>query len=391
MFKFKNKNNEQLANEQVVVNSDGTLASDAVNKPLISKRRRVSLPQWATAWLVLIPAMIFLVLFMFYPIINTFFMAFIQDFRWVGGSGSFALGNFISALSQPCQQLDKATGQCLVYNTIPSFGFGNFAEVLTDSVFPKTVYNTMILVVIEVPLTILIALLIATFLNSIKVLRGLFQTIFFLPYVTNTIALGLIFSMLFSSGSGGLMNVFLKNVFGIDPINWLDDSKTATQAAATRFSQGFVIVTYAVWNGLAFKILIFMSGLATIDKQYYDAARIDGSSSWTIWRRITLPLLSPQILYITVTSFIGAFKMYTGVLSVYSNVAAGRSYYFGGEKGEEWMPIVGWIYKQLKTGKGYINPGIAAAGSIVLLCIILLITLVQFAVSKKRVHYQKGE
>ncbi len=382
MFKFhKNKENEQLANTQSV-SGEELLANEAVHARLISKRRRVTLPQWATAWIVLIPAMIFLVLFMFYPIINTFFMAFIQDFRFEVGAGSFALGSFISGIGNACQQYEA--GQCIVKNTLPSFGFGNFQEVLTDPVFPKTILNTLELVVIEVPLTIIIALLIASFLNSIKVLRGLFQTIFFLPYVTNTIALGLIFSMLFSSSSGGIINLILNRCFGIDPINWLTINTTATQGAATRFSQGVVIVTYAIWNGLAFKILIFMSGLATIDKQYYDAAKIDGSSSFTIWRRITLPLLSPQILYITVTSFIGAFKMYTGVMAVYSSQNKG-SYYFGGEKGEEWMPIVGWIYNQLEENT--LKPGIAAAGSVILLCIILLITAVQFAVSKKRVHY----
>lgn len=372
--------------EKPNISFDGgdSLAIDPTKALLISKRRHTTLPQWATAWIVLIPALIFLVLFMFYPIVNTFFMAFIQDFRWVNGAGSFALGNFINALSQPCQSWDTTTGICEVYNILPTFGFGNFAIVLTDPVFPKTILNTLELVVIEVPLTILISLLIATFLNSIKALRGLFQTIFFLPYVTNTIALGLVFNMLFSSGQGGIMNIILNNLFGIDPINWLSPNVTTWSGAASRFSQGVVIVVYAIWNGLAFKILVFMSGLATIDKQYYDAAKIDGSSSFTIWRRITLPLLSPQILYITVTSFIGAFKMYTGVMAVYSSLNRG-AYYFGGEKGEEWMPIVGWIYNQLDAN--FDKPGIAAAGSLVLLAIILLITLLQFAVSKKRVHY----
>lgn len=379
-------NKERIAEEQAVaspsINADGTVAFDVTKARLISKRRRVSLPQWATAWIVLIPALIFLVLFMFYPIINTFFMAFIQDFRWVRGSGSFALGNFLAALTNSCQQWEG--GQCIVKNAVPTFGFGNFITVLTDPVFPKTILNTLELVVIEVPLTILISLLIATFLNSIKVLKGLYQTIFFLPYVTNTIALGLVFNMLFSSGQGGLINVVLHSLFGIDPINWLSPNPTTWSGPASRFSQGVVIVVYAIWNGLAFKILVFMSGLATIDKQYYDAAKIDGSSSFTIWRRITLPLLSPQILYITVTSFIGAFKMYTGVMSVYSSLNKG-AYYFGGEKGEEWMPVVGWIYNQLDSN--FDKPGIAAAGSLVLLAIILFITLIQFAVSKKRVHY----
>lgn len=341
---------------------------------LISKRRHKSLPQWATAWIVLIPALFFIILFMFYPILNSFFMAFIQDFAWVRGAGSFAFGNFVQGLSKS--------------DIIPSFGFGNFATVLQNEHFRQSVWNTFVLVIIEVPLTIIIALLLATFLNSIKALKGLYQTIFFLPYVTNTIALGLVFQTLFSSQEGGIMNLLLK-VFGVSPINWLSPVTIRETGAgpASRFTQGVVIVTYAVWNGLAFKILVFMSGLATIDKQYSDAAKVDGSSSFTIWRRITLPLLSPQILYITITSFIGAFKMYTGVMSVYSGLGQ-SSFYFGGEQGYEWMPVVGWIYQQLdQSGTYYSEPGVAAAGSLVLLAIILFITVIQFAVSKKRVHY----
>ena len=132
-----------------------------------------------------------------------------------------------------------------------------------------------------------------------------------------------------------------------------------------------------------------MAGLATIDSQYYNAAKIDGASNFTIWRRITLPLLSPQILYITITSFIGAFKMYTGVMAVYSDVpkvgsSNSTAYYFGGD-GDDWIPVVGWIYKNLDAHKT--QPGEASAASLILLAIIMVITAVQFAVSKKRVHY----
>lgn len=385
MFKNSKERKEEMELDNVKVTPEGSAVLELKHSTshLIAKKRRVSLPQWATAWIVLIPAMIFLVFFMFYPIINTFFMAFVQDFRWVDGAGSFALGNFFKALGNTCAKMDKKTGECLIGNSVPSFGFDNFVTVLSNKVFLKSILNTAELVIIEVPLTILISLLIATFLNSIKALRGLYQTIFFLPYVTNTIALGLVFQMLFSSGQGGIINMFLSN-FGVSPINWISPYPTEFDGAASRFHQGVVIVVYSVWTGLAFKILVFMSGLATIDKQYYDAAKVDGSSSFTIWRRITLPLLSPQILYITITSFIGAFKMYTGVMSVYSSLNKG-AYYFGGEYGEEWMPIVGWIYKQLD--ENYLYPGIAAAGSLVLLSIILIITGLQFAVSKKRVHY----
>ena len=373
MANTKERRVEEVKQEVVTPSADGTMAFDATKAKLVGRRKLFTLPQWAVAWIVLIPALIFIILFMLYPIINTFLYAFVQDFTYVPGGGTFALGQFIA---------DSTSGGMQA-----SFGFNNFAEVMQNKVFIHSIRNTAELVIIEVPLTILISLLIATFLNSIKVLKGFYQTIFFLPYVTNTIALGLVFNIVFSRGDGGLMNVFLK-MFGVDPINWLAADRVGSVGPATRVHQAVVIVVYSIWNGLAFKILVFMSGLATIDKQYYDAAKIDGSSSFTIWRRITLPLLSPQILYITITSFIGSFKMYTGVMAVYQGVNA-NSYYFGPSSefadGEEWMPVVGWIYRELQ--QNYTRPGISSAASLVLLGIIMVITAVQFAVSSKRVHY----
>ena len=355
-----------------------TVVTEDIKKTLITKRKLFTLPQWAVAWLVLIPAMVFICMFMLYPIVNTFLYAFIQDFSYVPGGGSFALGQFFSGVSE---------------GTVITFGLSNFKTVLGRPDFIESIGNTAILVIVEVPLTIIVSLLIATFLNSIKVLKGFYQTIFFLPYVTNTIALGLVFNLAFSKTPGGLINIFLHDVFGVeDPINWLSSYDYAGLPVSTKFTQGVVIVLYSLWNGIAFKILVFMSGLATIDSQYYNAAKIDGASNFTIWKRITLPLLSPQILYITITSFIGAFKMYTGVMAVYQGVESNTMYFFGtieklgvGREGEAWIPVVGWIYKQLETH--YDAPGVASAASLVLLAIIMAITAVQFAVSKKRVHY----
>ena len=371
---------------------------DIKGKTIIGKRRRITLPQWAVAWIVLIPALFFILLFMFYPIINAFFLAFINDFEWQVGGSSFALGSFFKALSGVECMRDPITQECIgVEAVLPSFGFNNFAVLFKDAEFPKTILNTAILVVVEVPLTIMVSLLIATFLNNIKALKGLYQTIFFLPYVTNAIALGLVFNILFSHTPGGLINILALKLGGT-PVNFLspaaynfsiDGQVVAVSPAASKAIQAVVIVTSAIWNGIAFKILVFMAGLATIDKQYTDAAKIDGSSGFTIWRRITLPLLSPQILYITITSFIGAFKMYTGVMSVYTNTKlASSGFYFGGKNGTDWMPVVGWIYKQMDPSSIYFrNPGVPAAGSLVLLGIIMVITVVQFAVSKRRVHY----
>ena len=347
----------------------GKQVKDVSKAKLVSKRKLIQLPQWGVAWIVLIPALICICLFMLYPIINTSLYAFVNNAMYVKKGGSFAVGQFIAGIKRK--------------NPI-SFGLSNFRQVLTDQTFTKSILNTSILVIVEVPLTIIVSLLIATFLNNIKVLKGFYQTIFFLPYVTNTIALGLVFSLAFSNDKGGLVNIVLSK-FGVEPINWLKYAgATAKQGPATRFHQGVVIVIYSLWNGIAFKILVFMSGLATIDSQYYNAAKIDGASNFTIWRRITLPLLSPQILYITITSFIGAFKMYTGVMAVYTGAEA-DAYYFGGPDGREWMPVVGWIYNELHLNYKY--PGKASAASLVLLAIIMAITAVQFAVSKKRVHY----
>lgn len=348
--------------------------SDINTRKLTSKRRRVTLPQWATAWLVLLPALIFLSLFMFFPIINTVISAFIQDFMILPIRRIFSLGQFIKGVYSE-DFISDAT-----------FGINNFIEVLRSPTFIQSIGNTAILTIIEVPLTIFVSLLIATFLNNIKVLKGFYQTIFFLPYVTNTIALGLIFNIAFGKNEGGLVNIVLKNVFGKDPVNFLDAYEGNTVGAlSSKLTEGIVIVTYSLWNGIAFKILVFMAGLATIDSQYYNAAKIDGASNFTIWRRITLPLLSPQILYITITSFIGSFKMYTGVMAVYQGEHSGGGYYFGGnlKDPDRWIPVVGWIYKNVDA----VFPGKASAASIVLLCIIMVITAVQFVVSKKRVHY----
>lgn len=358
---------------------------DATKAKLISKRKLIQLPQWAVAWLVLIPALIFITMFMLYPILNTFLYAFIQDFSYVPGGGSFALGQFFAGLNNE------------LFDTV-RFGLSNFSEVLDRPDFTASIGNTAILVIVEVPLTIIVSLLIATFLNSIKVLKGFYQTIFFLPYVTNTIALGLVFNLAFNKTPGGLINILLMNVFGVEnPINWLSSTAyTEGGPLSTKFTQGVVIVLYSLWNGIAFKILVFMSGLATIDSQYYNAAKIDGASNFTIWRRITLPLLSPQILYITITSFIGAFKMYSGVMAVYQGAESTGAYFFGTVAGKDgsinpedigtaWTPVVGWIYKELESN--YKAPGVASAASLILLGIIMVITAVQFAVSKKRVHY----
>lgn len=376
------KNEATLEQPQVVTEepNNSQHAQTSYYEAGVNKRH---LPQWALAWMVLVPALIFLILFMIYPIINAFIIAFLEDFSWVNGAGSFALSNAIAA-HKLVGVIDPETG-------LPFFekgfqlGFGNFAALFvegtfSDGGFMKSLGNTGLIVIITVPVTIIVSLLISALLNSIKVLRSFFQTIFFLPYVTNTIAIGAVFNALFIT-KGGVVNVAVGEIvswFGgtYDPINWIDQFASYWHAFV-------VILLYSVWNGLAFKILVFMGGLATIDKQYYDAARVDGAKGFTIFRRITVPLLSPQILYITVTSIIGSFKAYTGVKAVFVGGAGNDAFYFGGKFGKLWTTAVGWIYERIYDQK----PGIAAAGSLTLLGIILIVTLLQYVVSNRRVHY----
>ena len=321
------------------------------------------LPEAAKGWIALIPALIFLVVFMLYPIINTFMMSFCNNFYWVGNSNSsFVLTNFFAG------QRNTRAGVQL------SWGFENYIRVLQDDDFKDALINTGLIVIISVPLTILVGLLIAVALHSIKPLQGFYQTVFFLPYVTNSIALGMVFNAMFSSSAGSFINT-LTSVFGISPQHWLDIN-------ATKWSMFFVIVIYSIWNGIAFKILVFMSGLSSIDKQYYDAARIDGASKKTILRRITIPLLSPQILYVTITSFIGACKSYSQIISLFSKGAKN----FGGSDGKAWITVVGYIVRLIDS-TGNSSQGRGAAGCVILLIIVLIITAVQFLVSKKRVHY----
>lgn len=297
------------------------------------------------AIIALAPMLIILIIFTFYPIINTMIISFFPSYNY----------NF---------------------NTFGDFGFGSYQKVLLDPNFWNALGITALMVVVSVPISIIVALLITVVLNSIKPLRGFFQTIFFLPYVTNGIAFGLVFATIFSPQPYGLVNTML-SWFNIDPVAW-----TGEAAYVPLWAGIFVITVYSVWNGLAFKILVFLSGIQGIDKQYYQAAQIDGASKFRVFRKVTLPLLSPMVLYITITSLIGAFKAYSSVVSLYGeNMGNGSEGTF--------MTAVGYIYKffgTIQKGRPE-NLSIAAAAAVVLFVFILIITGLQMLYNKKRVHY----
>ncbi len=304
--------------------------------------------QWK-AWLYLAPALILLLIFTVWPILNTLRIAFLEDYG----------------------QLSELGGETF------NFGFGNFKQVIEYQKFLDCLKTTLILCVTTVPISTFLALIIAVCLNSIGPLRRFLQTIFFLPYVTNTIAIGMVFAAMFnivgtidSSGTRIVTKGIVNNViefFGGHYINWINNNSTYTHNM-------IVLIIYIVWNALPFKILILLGGLQSVNKQYYEAAKVDGTSRIRTFWRITVPMLSPMIAYVVITGFIGGFKEYSSVVGIFGQVEA--------EQGKL-MTMVGYIYQSLGSNK----EGRASAAALILFCIIMVVTLINLYVSKKKVHY----
>ena len=288
-------------------------------------------------WLYLLPAFLFLGVFMVYPLIDVFIYAFEEDF------------NFVTQM----------------YSGI---GIGNFEKVLGDPYFHQALKNTLILVLITVPLSTGIALVISLGLSSIKWLRKLFQTIYFLPYVTNTLAVGLVFMILFkpTEYTDGMVNLLI-NLFGGSTVDFIEGPYWAKM---------FVLCFYTIWIVMPFKILILTGSLASVNQTYYDAAKIDGTSKSRVFWRITLPMISPMVSYLVITGFIGAFKAYSDSVALFGsnlNVAGMNT-------------MVGYVYDMLYGASGG-YPSYASAAAVILVFIVLTITVINLFVSKKHVHY----
>ena len=289
-------------------------------------------------WVYLLPAIIFLGLFMVYPLVDVFIYSFEEGYN---------------SASQ----------------TYYGVGLYNYSYVLHDPYFLQAVKNTFILVIFTVPISTGIALLISVGLSSIQKLKELFQTIYFLPYVTNTLAVGLVFMILFKKTpyTDGLVNLVLR-WFGGNSVDFIDGPYWAKM---------FVLCFYTVWVVLPFKILILTSALASVKQDYYNAAKVDGTSKLRIFTRITMPMISPMLFYLIITGFIGAFKAYSDAVALFGtnlNTA-------------EMNTIVGYIYDMLYGNSGG-YPSYASAAAIILFTIVLTITCINLLVSKKHVHYE---
>ena len=285
------------------------------------------------AWLYLLPALIFLILFMVYPLIDVFIYSLEEGY------------NFAS-------------------QTYYGVGSYNYSYVLHDPYFLQPVKNTFLLVIITVPVSTGLALLVSVGLSSIKPLRELYQTIYFLPYVTNTLAVGLVFMVLFQKTeyTDGLINLLIEAVGGT-AVDFIDGPYWAKM---------FVLCFYTVWVVLPFKILVLTSALASVNPDYYKAARVDGTSKLRTFTKITLPMISPMIFYLVITGFIGAFKAYSDVVALFGTDlnAAGMN------------TIVGYVYDMLYGASGG-YPSYASAAAIILFAIVLAITCINLLVGRK--------
>lgn len=284
------------------------------------------------AYLYLLPALVILVIFNIYPIYKSFAMSFYTDY------------NFFQ-------------------NIVNAYGFDNFVKIFNDPNFYLAVRNTFIFVIGVVPVSIVLSLAIAFLLNQIKWLSSFFRTVYFLPFVTSTVAISLVWSWIYHTRFG-LMNYFL-SFLGIDPIAWLTDPKYAMLA----------VVIMAIWKSLGFNIILFLVGLNNIDKTYYQVAEVDGAREWQRFTNITIPLLSPTTFLITVVGTINSFKVFDEVYAM-----------FQGRPGpaKSTLTVVYYLYEKFYTEYQY---GIAAAAGVVLFVIILIITLIQIIYNRRFVHY----
>jgi multiple sugar transport system permease protein len=304
-------------------------------------------------WLYLAPAIVLLLIFTGWPIVNTLRMAFSNDYRALAEVGGAQF----------------------------EFGIKNFLTVIRYDGFITCLKNTMLLCVLTVPISTILALVIAVSLNSIKFLNRFLQTIFFLPYVTNSIAIGMVFAAMFNivgNNIGGEKEIIetwgiVNNVLmwlGIQPINWIN-------AGSEYWANIVVMVVYIVWNALPFKILILLGGLQSVNKQYYEAAKIDSTPKLRVFTKITVPLLSPMITYVTITGFIGGFKEYSSIVGIFGDGMGPP-----GNRGSL-NTMVGYIYDALADS----SEGYASAAALILFVIIFIVTRINLAVSKRTTYY----
>lgn len=336
--------------------------SNEPKTPVFTKIKKFLKSQ--NGWLFILPAMILMLIFTFYPIVNALISAFKENYKGLTGNyDGWGFANFKAVI----------TGEA------PKSELGEI-NALPPADFIDCLINTLIFAFISVPASTILALLISVGLNSIKVLQKAYQTIFFLPYLTNSLAMGAVFATFFNivgtsanTETLGLVNNVLQ-LFGLSPINWINTFQLGE--GFNPWAGRFVVIIFEIWSGLPFKILIIFSALQAVNKQYYDAAKVDCANKFRTLTKITVPLISPTLSYLLVTGLMGGLKSYSAIVGLFGDKMGPANDY-------EMGTMVGYIYSCIGSG----STGYAAAGSLILFGIIMVFTLINLYVSKKKVHY----
>lgn len=283
------------------------------------------------AYLFLLPTLAVIGLFSLYPVVKAFTLS-LTDYHALRRAGDF-------------------------------IGFQNYREILVDPLFWKAVKNTAVYVVGTVPITIVLALMIATLLNQQIRMRAFYRLAYFVPYVTTSVAISMVWAFIYHD-QWGLLNQIL-GWFGVSPQQWLLDPKWTM----------FTICVLAVWKSLGYTVVIFLAGLQNMDRELMNAARVDGANERQVFWNVTWPMLSPTTFFITITTIINAFKVFTEIFVMY-----------GGKPGplREGITIVFYIYEKAWDDK---LMGYASAAAYILFFMVLAVTIFQFWYARKRVHY----
>lgn len=281
------------------------------------------------AWLYLLPALLVLGIFQIYPIGKSFLMGFYTKFDYLT-------------------------------DVVYEWGFGNFTNLIQDSDFLLAIKNTCTLVIFAAPLSIAVSLFFAVLLNSNIRFRRVFQSIYFLPFVTSMVAVSIVWAWMLNKDFG-LINSILK-LFGISKVAWLTNPKMTLP----------ILVVLSIWKGLGYRVIIFLAGLQNIDTQYYSAARLDGAGVLSRFFHVTLPMLKPTLVFLSITTVIDVFKTFDEVYIMYSNTPGPL---------KSGLTIVYYIFTKFYRHWEFSS---AAAAAFVLFLIIFTITLLQFLLTNRK-------
>lgn len=300
-----------------------------VRKPKMTKRQRSELI-WG--WLFILPTMIGLVILNIIPIFQTIYQSFFK-------TGAFGRGNIF-------------------------VGTENYERLFADGMIWQALFNTLKYAVIQVPFSIAIALVLAVLLNRKMKGRSVYRAIFFMPMVAAPAAVAMVWEWLYNSRFG-LLNHMLKS-FGLKPVEWISNPDIAIISVAI----------VGIWSAIGYNMVLFLSGLQEIPRDYYEAAEIDGANAFQQFFKITVPLISPTMFFVMVTQVISAMQVFDTIFMMINRSSPALTK-------TQSLVYLFYRYAFIENNKGY-----GSAIVMLLLCIIMVITVFQMIAQKKWVHYE---